>query len=355
MISKFSKAFSSENIATGYLYFYVHFVTEICCFFALARVTGNAIVLWMTPLIYDFAAFVPQSVIGYFCDKHPKFKPGIIGTIVLSLGMLSFYVVSVPYIPIVIVCIGNALLHVAGAEVTLRTSKGKLSHSAIFVGGGSFGIIIGRLLGAMNIPMYVVAIAAFTMIPFILLADTYEKEEYLSSYNYASDKVSPVTVLLLATFIVIVRGYMAYGIPTGWNKTTIQAVYLFFIMGIGKCLGGILCDAIGMKKTIYISMLTAVPFLIFGDRLMVVSLIGVMFFSMTMPITLGLLTSILKKAPGLAFGFTTIGLFLGTLPTFFYRIKSVWVNCIIIVVCTIVCFVAALYITQKNGEGVKYE
>ena len=68
-----------------------------------------------------------------------------------------------------------------------------------------------------------------------------------------------------------------------------------------------------------VSAAAALPFLFLGDNLMLVSLIGVMFFSMTMSITLALLVSVLQKTPGLAFGFTTIGLFLGTAPIFFFK------------------------------------
>ena len=67
-----------------------------------------------------------------------------------------------------------------------------------------------------------------------------------------------------------------------------------------------------------ISTLCALPFLIIGDNLMLVSIIGVMFFSMTMAITLGLLVSALKKAPGLAFGLTTIGLFLRNITNIYF-------------------------------------
>ena len=55
---------------------------------------------------------------------------------------------------------------------------------------------------------------------------------------------------------------------------------------------------------------------------MIISLLGVMMFSMTMPITLAILVSVLKNRPGLAFGLTTIGLFLGTAPIFFIKIKK---------------------------------
>ena len=206
-------------------------------------------------------------------------------------------------------------MHVAGAETTLRNSEGKLAHSAIFVSGGSFGVITGRLLASSVFPFYGILVMVLTMIPFILLADTYDTEESDSEnacakFQYASKNIAPFLIIILAVFVVIVRGYMGYGIPTAWNKTVFQTVLLYVIMGIGKALGGILSDSFGIRKVAVLSTVLAIPFLCFGDNLMIISLIGVMFFSMTMAITLGILVSVLPKKPGLAFGFTTIGLFL---------------------------------------------
>lgn len=206
-------------------------------------------------------------------------------------------------------------MHVAGAETTLRNSEGKLAHSAIFVSGGSFGVITGRLLASSVFPFYGILVMVLTMIPFILLADTYDTEESDSEnacakFQYASKNIAPFLIIILAVFVVIVRGYMGYGIPTAWNKTVFQTVLLYVIMGIGKALGGILSDSFGIRKVAVLSTVLAIPFLCFGDNLMIISLIGVMFFSMTMAITLGILVSVLPHKPGLAFGFTTIGLFL---------------------------------------------
>ena len=81
---------------------------------------------------------------------------------------------------------------------------------------------------------------------------------------------------------------------------------------------------------------------------MIVSLIGVMFFSMTMAITLALLVSVLKKKPGLAFGFTTVGLFLGTAPIFFVSIPSIVVNIIMISILSLLCSYAFSVIIIKE-------
>ena len=63
------KLLKSNNVRTGYLYFYIHFIVEVVCFFYLSRVTNNSSFIWLIPFIYDGLAFVPQSIIGYISDK----------------------------------------------------------------------------------------------------------------------------------------------------------------------------------------------------------------------------------------------------------------------------------------------
>ena len=87
-----------------------------------------------------------------------------------------------------------------------------------------------------------------------------------------------------------------------------------------------------------------------GIALISVSLIGVMFFSMTMSVTLALLVSVLPRTPGLAFGLTTIGLFLGTAPIFFFRLTTVRANGIMIAVLTAVCLLAMQVMIRKDGK-----
>lgn len=344
------KAFRQKNMGAGYAYFYIHFVTEVCCFYALSSLKGLSLLLWLSPLIYDFLAFVPQGLIGRIADKNPKYKPGLTGAIILIVGLVLFAYTNIAFLPIAVIAIGNAFIHINGAEVTLRVSGGKLSHAAVFVAGGSFGVVTGKILGKFGVPAWLLVIAALTMIPYILLAEKYDKEQVLTEYNYTNPKTAPAVIVLCATLIVAVRGFMGYGIPTSWNKTIIETVALYVAMGVGKGMGGILSDTIGIKKTAYISILCAIPFLIFGDRIMAVSLIGVFLFSMTMPVTLGLLVSVLKDKPGVAFGYTTLGLFIGTLPIFFFKLDNIRVNCIMIVGMSVVCFVLSKMII-RGGEN----
>ncbi len=350
-INELLNHFKSKNLKTGYLYFYIHFIVEVVCFFYLSRVTSNSYFVWLIPFIYDGVAFVPQSIIGYISDKYPKINMGIIGVVLLIIAYLIYGLTDISvYVSLIILCLGNAFLHVAGAETTLKTSDGKLSPAAIFVAGGSFGVVSGRLLARTSINPLLLIIPILTIIPFVLLSDTYiNKESNTNKFNFVKDNINKELVILIAVLVVIIRGYMGYGIPTSWNKTTTQLIIFFFTMGIGKALGGILSDLIGIRKTAIFSTLLAIPFLCFGDNIMLVSLIGVMLFSMTMAITLGILVSVLKKNPGLAFGLTTIGLFLGTAPIFFIKLSYIG-NIIIIISMSILCAVALGSVLKEDKK-----
>ena len=349
-MKKIIKTLKEENITCGYLYFYVHFVLEVVCFFYLSKVSNSPIV-WLIPFLYDALAFVPQSIVGYISDKYPKIKIGIIGVVLLFIGITLFSFVNISkYIILFIICAGNALLHVSGAENTLKVSNGKLSHSALFVSGGSFGIISGRLLAKTMVPSWILLPFILTVIPFIIYADTFKKKDTCDKFNYVKKSINPMVVILIAFVVVTVRGYMGYGIPTSWNKTVIQNTLLFTFMGIGKALGGILSDAYGTRKIAILSTLLAIPFLCFGDSIMIISLIGLLMFSMTMPITLGILVSVLKKTPGLAFGITTIGLFLGTAPIFFVKTPSILYNSIMIAILSILCSYMLARILREDKD-----
>lgn len=345
-MSKIKNVLFADNIACGYLYFYIHFITEIVCFYFLNIITDDSYIIWIIPFIYDGLAFVPQSIIGYINDKYPKLNFSLIGCGLLFLGFILYILNTGIFLPLLIICLGNCFIHVGGAENTLRNSKGKLSHSAIFVGGGSFGVITGKLL-SKSIPIYWLFPLIITMVPFILLANTY-KGNSTNDFNYHNKKINYGLIIILMVFVVAVRGYMGYGIPTSWNKTIFQTILLYFTMGIGKAFGGILSDIFGIKKIAIISTLLAIPFLCFGDNYMLISLIGVMMFSMTMSITLAVLTSVLKNTPGLAFGLTTIGLFLGTAPIFFIKITNQLFNNILLIILSLICTLILCNVIRKE-------
>lgn len=306
---------------------------------------------WIVAFAYDALAFVPQSLFGYYRDIHKNANFGLLGLLLLTAAVLmnGFMNLNV-FLILTVLCLGNVLVHVEGAEATLRSSNGKMTPGAVFVGGGSFGVITGKLCSAFNVPFYFVVFVVVSAVPFVLLSNEIKcNAESCSGFNYAG-KVNKYLVVVYSALIVIIRGYMGYGIPTSWNKTTVQHIIFYSAMGLGKCLGGVLIDRIGIRKTAILSIIGSIPFLLFGDRIMYLSIVGVAFFSMTMAITLALLVSVLPNKPGLAFGITTIGLFLGSAPIFFIKIKDFYYSCVMITVLSLLCMYMALKVVRNDDS-----
>ena len=339
----------------GGLYFLVHFAVEVTSFYVLTCCTQNPFV-WTLFLLYDFLAFVPQGVFGWLRDRGIRLNFALTGTALTSLSLILLFFGANAFLTVTVLAVGNCLVHVHGAEVTLRTSPGRISPSAVFVSGGSFGVITGKLLGSGQVAVWwILALNLLAVVP-VLIAERIKAPdgtENLRQYNFSNQKLGTGMVIALATFVVVVRAYMGYGIPTSWNKTVLQTIMLYCAMGVGKAMGGILVDIIGIRKTSVISTLGALPFLLFGADVMSVSLIGIAVFSMTMAVTLALIVSRLQDSPGVAFGFTTLGLFLGTAPVFFFQIKSFIANCIMITILSVLCFVILLVIGAKRTKTAK--
>lgn len=318
----------------GAIYAFLHFSIEVICFYRLFSERSEWDSLWLCALTYDALAFVPQSFFGILTDKYPKIKAAPSGFILAALSFLPLG----KYISLVLLALGNALIHIAGANATLRAAHGKTAPSGIFVGGGSFGVIAGQLLGSAGNKTLIVFPLVLCIVGFIvtLLLPRYtDMTAPASGFREANEKLPAGTVVLLMFLTVAARAYIGYAIPTAWNKKTWQTVLLFVCMGAGKMLGGVFADRFGSRKTAVVSLLAALPFLLFGDKLMAVSLFGVLLFSMTMPISLGVLVSVLADQPGLSFGITTVGLFTGTLPVFFIKPHSLTAHIVIVTVLTL--------------------
>ncbi|MBO4415884.1 MAG: hypothetical protein J5824_07890 [Lachnospiraceae bacterium] len=358
------------NYRISFGYAFIHFSMEVLCFFFLYRVFSGSSIWWSIAFVYDAVAFAGQVPVGAFCDKHPRFKPGIWGVALLTAGAaIGSMAVSIgstgaaaagsgsdmasgmgvagfaadhgigsiaaiaAIAGFVILSIGNALLHISGALITLRVSEGRLSEPGIFVGGGAFGVITGRLLGSGSAPVWIpFALMAAALIMVVLIdrsvdkaasiravmdADEISLPGFMCQHNIAADRPAEVVIVVLAG-VIMVRSYISNGIPLQWKKTAFESVMLFVAMGAGKMAGGVLADIFGARRVGVLSCIIAVPLLLLGNNLMWISLAGVLLFSMTMAIALGGIVSVIRNDPGIAFGITTLALFLGSVPIFFF-------------------------------------
>ena len=321
----------------GVYYFIVHACVETICFYLL-RLHYPLMLAGTIAFVYDFFAFLPQGLIGKFIEDHKKLPYETIGNVLM---MAAIFLVASPIHPVhvggyVVLGIGNAIMHECGALATVTESEGKIFPSALFVSGGGVGIVIGQTMGINQVSVWFLLIPAVISEVCALAARKSVRKGVYPVFDVVNQKYSAGIILIVAFLVTAVRSYLGYAIPISWNKELWQTILLFGIMGLGKALGGYFVDRFGARRVALVSTLADVPFLIFGDKLMVVSVIGVFFFSMTMSITFAMCLSVIKFSPGLAFGVTTAALFIGLVPAFFVRF-NIYVNAVMIVVFSIVC------------------
>lgn len=332
------KRTACPGLSQGVCNFFVHALVEIVCFALLrAYFTAESGLLWGIALCFDFFAFVPQGLIGSLFHRHGPLDLGSAGSLLmlLSLFLIGDSAGLPSLLGLVLLALGNALLHEAGAISTTARSGGRLFHSALFVAGGSFGVVTGQYLGGL---------AGFDKYWLILPLALIEALVLLTNRTWLKkDPVYPVFALVKApekrTFITLAafgvtaaRSFIGYAIPISWRKEVWQSFLLFAMMGAGKALGGWLSDRFGARRVGVASTLLCIPFLLFGKDLMLVSILGVFCFSLTMSITFGMLLSIGGEKPGTAFGVTTLGLFTGLLPVFLFGSFGYLTNGVLILV-----------------------
>lgn len=330
----------------GSIYAFVHFSVETACFYFLFNRLSAGPMWWALAMLFDALAFLPQSLFGVLQDRFPKWNAGLLGAALMLLAMVLPWNLTA----LALIGLGNALIHISGAVYTLQDTNGEIAPNAIFVGGGSFGVITGQLLGGLHIPQLMAIPIMLMFLSAILLwwiPKTHSLPGTPSDFEICSEMRTGV-IVMLAFVAVAIRSYIGYAIPTEWNKTVPQSIMLFVCMGLGKSLGGIVADLIGYRKTAWISLLGGLPFLLFGNSYMMISLIGVALFSMTMPITIAILASRFPKTPGFAFGITTVALFVGVLPAFFVQPESLLAHQLTVLILSILALIAILLCVKKG-------
>lgn len=355
----------SIDTFTAVTYCFVHFACEVLCFYIISDIFPDyASLRWSSMLLYDVIAFATQPIIGTYFEGHPDLSPGLYGIFLLIFGALGSLIFAdihwISVVGIIVFALGNAVIHIAGAMSTARVSEGRLSESAVFVGGGSYGVITGKLLAADSVHPFFAFVPVLIAVPFMLAADrrircryndkAFNFKKYPLEHSIAASKPTGRIVLILG-LIVMARGYIGYGLPTAWIKLSIHTILLYVFMGLGKILGGLLSDLFGATRIGVISCFLALPLILIGNNIIWLSLLGIMLFSMTMAVTLGGLFSVMRYNPGTAFGVTTIGLLLGSLPLFFIPMPSQSVCNILNIFLSIFAVWGILYCISENNVG----
>ncbi|MBQ5327606.1 MAG: hypothetical protein J6J15_00295 [Oscillospiraceae bacterium] len=346
-------------------YTFSHFAVDYVCLLTVLDPWGQKeIILGGTQnyalfvITYNFLAFGLQMIIGAFCDEHRKFPASAVGCVLVLIGALcgAFIPEAYPeyafnlWTSVLFVGVGNAFFHVGGGIESLVHSGGKLRRSGIFVSSGALGVALGiyncsRFTGGLD---FIVPLMIFCAAICLIAHLKYPAGGEAEISGAANEKAGIWIVLGLALVSVMIRSFGGTTIPMEWKTTMKLGLVSGFAAFLGKFIGGFAADLFGAKRTGMITLLASLPLLVFGSGNMIISVIGIILFNMTMPITLGIVAQRLPKNPGLAFGLTTAALLLGAVPSFFAVISGKTFLLVPAVLVSAVC----IYFSAENKKSI---
>ena len=348
-----------------------HFAVDFGCFLVLFGglkqvYTGSGTVglesVTVGFLLYNILAFGLQAAIGQFCDEYIKWRQwaGRGGILLVAAAMIPAMAASglgiawMAWLAMILAALGNAAFHVGAGRDVLVHSGGRMADNGIFVSSGALGVGIGTILGATGSLWVMFAEACFLcclsagcgkhMTADSLAGDSTDR----CSQFYIVKEQSFLTAVGLLFLIIVLRAFAGANIPLEWERTGLLVLLPSAASCLGKAAGGIAGDRFGAGHTGVLSLIVSLPLILFGGANPVLSLIGILLFNMTMPVTLCALADLMPKNPGFAFGLTTLALLAGTAVTFFWAIPAHLTKLMLAVLILLSAFCIWLTVKKKG-------
>ena len=243
--------------------------------------------------LYNVIAFGGQWLAGLVLDKYKRLVVPALAVVPVILAG-GFAVRAGILFQAVSVALGNCLFHVAAGILVLERYEG-FREPGIFVSSGAAGLGLGLHGFTGAVPFWAVC-AAFTAITVFLVLKSPEQS---SSRNAAALPRKNFLWLLLGAVLLLLCVTLR-GFSGGSSRLPLHVMVMPCVFMLGKSAGGILCDAIGLRKTILAVFVMCFVGLQIPGSLGIITLTFA--FNMTMPLTLRFLLRYFPDYPGLTFG-----------------------------------------------------
>ena len=282
--------------------------------------------------------------------QKKAFAFALLGTVLTVAGVFTS--------PIIL-GIGNGLFHVGGGVGTIgedRETGSAGRRLGVFVAPGAMGLYLGRLASESGAGGHYWLIGSFILMAALMVwlwihlcareesapqssAKAAARDDSVPAARHAAG-VAPSTqraeagdpvpskapaaplgkadlaILLGCFLVVILRSFVGMQVGFPWKTTAFAGVLATAAVVLGKMAGGFLAASFGRMKTVVATLLIAAVCYAFSEA-PIPGLLALLFFNMTMPITLQILVDRYKALPGTMFGLLTVALFVGFLPTYF--------------------------------------
>lgn len=368
---------------TAVIYGVEHLMTDFMCHFFMFRYVygifsaGACLTLFV---LYNFIAFALQCPIGYFCDKlKAKVSVGISYAMILLVYIAVFFgrmdtwkivyedsMSAKIWIIAAVVFLGfaNAIFHAGGSKGVMCPGGKGLKNGGIFISFGALGVALGDMCGqyAINTPLWIVCAAALVIIEVAVMEVIFDRRRRSEEKEEPAKEMSPkkafsILALVLCLIAVLARSYGGFCTPDGYAEygnpvIGISKSMLSQILGFaGKLLGGffvVLSVKLFKQKTDlrianlrYGTIALVISALLCGlfGNLALPCTVGIILFHSVMPVTLYEVFCSFPENPGFSLGLTTLMLFIGILPNYFFT-PSGSTKTLVFVITTIVAAIS---------------
>ena len=287
----------------------MHFMTDLICAFAVYSMIAEGKAVRV--VLYNFCAFVLQMPLGLLADamKSRRQEDNAILFIRLSIpltlsGLLDF--------PVWVFGLGNALFHVGGGIITIHLDRQNSYEGrglGTFVTPGAIGLFIGQITAGNSLALRIAITVVMTVL-FILFYKEITKNNPERKPAVLEIDEEALKAIILTLMVVILRSYVGFAVSFEWKHGVLLGFMAVLCVAGGKTLGGFIKPVLGYRKTVVATLLSAALCYLLG-KMTPFGLLALLFFNMTMPITLCMLAERMKHLEGFAFGILTFGLFIG--------------------------------------------
>lgn len=354
------------------VYSVIHCIVDMACAMLIAGLVtphiSSAGQLMIAILLYNMFAFAFQLPFGIMADKLDK--NAVVSAVGCGFIILGYVINPLGIVACVMAGIGNALFHVGGGIDVLNIAEKRASLPGVYVATGALGLYIGSKSPALGFTnYYVMMIVLFVSVLALLWLYRQAKNKY-NIHNEKTDLsevfeddikdgkagcthfVQKKQFIMLCFLITIaLRGYMGLILNFDWKTDFRTGLVCVLAVVLGKMLGGILGDKLGWRRVSVLSLaVSAVLFVPAFDN-MICGIVALLLFNMTMPITLTALSNMYNHNKGMAFGLTTVALFVGALPVLL-GYESIGFSQAGVCIMTVMS-VIALYIGLRKYEKVE--
>jgi hypothetical protein len=262
---------------------------------------------------YNFCAFALQPFIGLLADRF--FKPNHMAAFGCAVVGIGTVFAPLPVAAAIIMGIGNSCFHIGGGVSVLRSViKNKASSAGIFVSAGAVGLAFGIVLGKVLFsPIVCICIMAAGIIVFLVVQFNPAIEQENAQAYSTGNAMLMITAVMLLLISIFIRSFVGFTAPMTWKTSVAFAIAAAVFVTFGKALGGVLADKLGFIAVAAGGLAVSALLLPFLGAYMLPSLFGLLFFNMTMPVTLVSIATAFPKNTGFAFGLAAMSLLPGSL------------------------------------------